>query len=53
VICTYISPPVDSLSPVAVYPPKTIEEEEERLRFLGRDSEHSPDIGTPDEKIPV
>jgi len=50
VLCTYISPPVSSLSPVAVYPPKTIEEEEERLRTLGR---HSPELDTPDEKIPV
>jgi NCS1 family nucleobase:cation symporter-1 len=53
VICVYISPPVSSLSPVAVYPPKTIEEEEERLRSLGH-SDSSPDIPTPsDEKLPV
>lgn len=37
----YISPPVGSLTDVAVYPPKTIEEEQERLRSLGR-------IGDPD-----
>ena len=36
VLCTYVSPPFDSFSEVAVYPPKTIEEEEERLRSLGR-----------------
>jgi hypothetical protein len=32
----YISPPFDSFTDEAVYPPKTIEEEQERLRSLGR-----------------
>lgn len=38
VINVYISPPVGTLSDVAVYPPRTIEEEEERLRSLGINS---------------
>jgi NCS1 family nucleobase:cation symporter-1 len=38
VLCTYVSPPTDSFSEEAVYPPRTIEEEEERLRSLGRTS---------------
>lgn len=51
VICVYISPPVDSLSEVAVYPPKTIEEEQDRLRSLGRTSTLEVDLDTPsDEK---
>ena len=33
-LCTYVSPPTSSLSPVAVYPPLTIEEEEARLREI-------------------
>lgn len=36
VLCVYISPPVNSFTDEAVYPPKTVEEEEERLRSLGR-----------------
>ena len=38
VLCTYVSPPTDSFSEEAVYPPQTIEEENERLRSLGRTS---------------
>jgi len=54
IICTYISPPVSSLSAEAVYPPKTIEEEQERLRSLGRteSSGFVGDVETPiDEKV--
>jgi NCS1 family nucleobase:cation symporter-1 len=48
VICTYISPPTSSFTDVAVYPPKTVEEEQERLRSLGK---ASPDLDSPiDEK---
>lgn len=51
VLCVYISPPLDSWIEVAVYPPKTIEEEEERLRSLGRTSTLEADMDTPsDEK---
>jgi nucleobase:cation symporter-1, NCS1 family len=32
----YISPPVNSFTDEAVYPPKTVAEEQERLRSLGR-----------------
>jgi len=51
VICVYISPPVDSFSD-AVYPPKTIEEEEERLRSLGRRAslESEADAEEPEKK---
>lgn len=48
VICVYISPPVDSFSE-AVYPPKTIEEEEERLRSLGRRASLESEADTPAE----
>jgi len=48
VICVYISPPTDSFTEVAVYPPQTIEEEQERLRVF--DSTATP-VETPmDEK---
>jgi len=52
VLCVYVSPPVDSFSDEAVYPPKTLEEEEERLRSLGRTASLGSDaVGTPsDEK---
>ena len=32
----YISPPLDSFTDEAVYPPQTVAEEQERLRSLGR-----------------
>jgi NCS1 family nucleobase:cation symporter-1 len=50
----YISPPTSSFSDVAVYPPKTIEEEEERLRSLGHTGSlgYEGDLDTPtDEKV--
>jgi NCS1 family nucleobase:cation symporter-1 len=51
VLCVYISPPTDSFTEEAVYPPKTIEEEEERLRSLGRTGSVESDLDTPaDEK---
>jgi NCS1 family nucleobase:cation symporter-1 len=53
VICTCISPPIASFSAEAVYPPKTIEEEQERLRSLGRtaSSGYLEEVDTPtDEK---
>jgi hypothetical protein len=34
ILCTYVSPPTSSFSPVAVYPPLTIEEEDARLRDI-------------------
>jgi len=45
----YISPPVDSFIDEAVYPPQTIEEEEERLRSLGRSASlgSKTDLDTP------
>lgn len=49
----YIAPPVDSLIYEAVYPPKTVEEEQERLRSLGRSASlgSKTDLDTPsDEK---
>jgi len=47
----YISPPIGTLSAVAVYPPKTIEEEEERLRSLGIETSLESVLDTPsDEK---
>lgn len=57
ILCTYISPPTASLSEVAVYPPKTIEEEDARLRELGHEVseveaipyEKGGEPGTPDE----
>ena len=51
----YVSPPVNSFTEEAVYPPKTIEEEEERLRSLGRTASmgSKTDLDTPaDEKDP-
>ncbi|KIM73717.1 hypothetical protein PILCRDRAFT_828851 [Piloderma croceum F 1598] len=53
VLCVYISPPVDSFIDEAVYPPKTVEEEQERLRSLGRSASlgSKTDLDTPsDEK---
>lgn len=53
VLCVYIAPPVDSLIDEAVYPPKTVEEEQERLRSLGRSASlgSKTDLDTPsDEK---
>jgi len=51
VISVYISPPVGTLSDVAVYPPRTIEEEEERLRSLGVEVSIESVVDTPsDEK---
>ena len=47
----YISPPVGTLSDVAAYPPRTIEEEEERLRSLGLGASLESMVDTPsDEK---
>jgi len=52
VLCVYVSPPYKSFCDEAVYPPRTIEEEEERLRSLGHISVES-ELGTPtDEKDP-
>jgi hypothetical protein len=48
VICVYISPPTSSFTDVAVYPPKTIEEEQERLRLHSRSI--VPDLDTPDDE---
>jgi len=51
VLNVYISPPVGTLSDVAVYPPRTIEEEEERLRSLGIEVSIESVVVTPsDEK---
>jgi len=50
VLSVYIAPPVDSFSEVAVYPPRTIEEEEERLRSLGRTASLEADLDTPDDE---
>ena len=52
VICVYISPPVNSFTDEALYPPKTIEEEEERLRSLGRKASMESEAGldTPDDE---
>jgi hypothetical protein len=49
VLCVYVSPPVDSFIDEAVYPPQTIEEEEERLRSLGRSASlgSKTDLDTP------
>jgi NCS1 nucleoside transporter family len=51
VLCVYISPPIDSFTDTASYPPQTIEEEDERLRNLGRkslesDADASNDVKT-------
>jgi len=51
VLCTYISPPTGSLTDVPVYPPMTIEEEEERLRSIGVTVIQESNLDTPtDEK---
>jgi NCS1 family nucleobase:cation symporter-1 len=51
VICKFISPPTASFSEVAVFPPRTVEEEEEMVRknriLFGLDPEpESPDSGS-------
>ncbi|KIM37909.1 hypothetical protein M413DRAFT_30565 [Hebeloma cylindrosporum] len=51
VISVYISPPVGTLSAVAAYPPRTIEDEDERLRSLGFNASVESVLVTPsDEK---
>jgi hypothetical protein len=49
VLCTYISPPTTSFSE-AVYPPNTIEEEQERIGLLGRASTPESDLNSPSEE---
>ena len=44
VLCTYVSPITSSLSPVAVYPPLTIEEEEARLREINAEKAESGEL---------
>lgn len=51
VICKFISPPTASFSEVSVFPPRTVEEEEEMVRknriLFGLDPEpESPDSGS-------
>jgi hypothetical protein len=47
----YVSPPTDSFTDVPVYPPMTIQEEEERVRSLGKIATPDSNLGTPaDEK---
>jgi hypothetical protein len=50
VLCVYVSPPTDSFTDVAVYPPMTIKEEEDRVRSLAA-AESNLDTPT-DEKNP-
>lgn len=51
VLCVYISPPTDSFTDVAVYPPMTIKEEEDRVQFRLAAAESNLDTPT-DEKDP-
>ena len=46
----YISPPLDSFTDEAVYPPQTVEEEQERLRSLGRTASLDTEAYSADEK---
>jgi hypothetical protein len=51
VLSVYVSPPTDSFTDVPVYPPMTIQEEEERVRSLGKIATPDSNLGTPaDEK---
>ena len=46
IICKYISPPTESLIDEAVFPPRTIEEEEARVLMVRGEQAGSPDSGS-------